>query len=410
LLRPSDWRRPAAVALAGVSISLAALVPAILVATGSSPGSLLERYTLHNVIGAGAAGLVGLLITRRHPGHVVGWLFIAATAASAISLLGGAVGELAIREAVAAGGSLDAPLVALIGTLPRAAYWVSGWTWVFAAVPLFTLVLLYFPNGELPGRRWRVVAAASWSALAILVVGFAVGTTWAYEHASTAEVLAGNYHVGASQAVLTVGFLTLAPAAAGSVASVVVRFRRSVGVERQQIKWLAYGSALAVAVLAASFVDLDVFRVMLVGAVAVVPACAGIAILRYRLYDIDRLVSRSLTYAGMSGILAIIFAGLVVGLQSVLDPFTQGQTLAVAGSTLAVAALFRPLHARIQRTVDARFDRSRVDAERSLGALADRIRSEIDPARIHLALLEAVGTTVRPRSAAVWLDPRRRRS
>jgi hypothetical protein len=146
------------------------------------------------------------------------------------------------------------------------------------------------------------------------------------------------------------------------------------------------------------------------------PIVIGIAILRYRLYEIDRIVSRTIAYTAVTVILAALFAGVILMLQAVLATFTQGQTVAVAASTLAVFVLFQPLRHRIQRAVDLRFDRARYDAERTIRALGGRLRGDIDLVALRAEILDTAGTAVRPTSAAIWLrggairdEPRRLR-
>jgi hypothetical protein len=204
-----------------------------------------------------------------------------------------------------------------------------------------------------------------------------------------------------------VGLILLAVAALLSVAGLVVRFRRSVGVERAQLKWfVAAGAVEVAALLAGAFFTIPspLDNVVVVAVVAsLLPIAAAIAILRYRLYDIDRIVSRSVSYAVVTGLLASLFAALVVAFQAVLARFTQNSSIAVAGSTLVVASAFQPLRVRVQRLVDRRFNRARFDAERVASTFSGRIRDEVEVGTVVRALDDVVVDAVQPSSAAVWI-------
>jgi hypothetical protein len=194
-----------------------------------------------------------------------------------------------------------------------------------------------------------------------------------------------------------------------AVVSLVIRFRRSRGDERQQLKWFACAGAL-LPLLAISDIILlpDVFIDLLFAVLtAFLPVAAGIAILRYRLYDIDALINRTLVYAALTLTLGVAYVGSVLLLQTALRPFTSGSDIAVAVSTLAVVALFQPLRRRIQDWVDRRFYRSRYDAQRTLDEFSSRLREEVDLAQLEGQLVTAVERTIRPTHASLWLRPGR---
>ena len=212
-----------------------------------------------------------------------------------------------------------------------------------------------------------------------------------------------------------VSTLIALPAFVGAFAAVAVRFRRGTSVERQQIKWLlAVALVVAVAfpiafiggVLSANSVVANV--AIYVGFVALValPLAIGVAILRYRLYEIDRLVSRTIGWAVVSAVLAAVFVALVVTLQAVLAPLTKENTLAVAASTLIAFALFQPLRRRVQRAVDRRFDRARYDGQRTADAFAERLRNEVDLGTIRESLTATAAAAVRPTGSTLWLRSR----
>ncbi len=196
-----------------------------------------------------------------------------------------------------------------------------------------------------------------------------------------------------------------------SATSLVLRFRRATGLERQQLKWVASAAGLVGAAFASGpllFWYIDdgaVWEPLLLLAIATIPVSAGIAILRYRLYEIDRIVNRAVVYGAVSALLVGAYFGIVLGLQEVFSSFGGGSDLAIAVSTLAVAALFRPVRARVQRAVDRRFYRRRYDAQRTLEAFSARLRDEIDIAALHGELTAVVRRTLEPERVSLWLRP-----
>jgi hypothetical protein len=195
--------------------------------------------------------------------------------------------------------------------------------------------------------------------------------------------------------------------------AILVRYRRSNGIERAQVKWLAAALIPAALFFPLSWAtdigpdDGGLIDVLSVVTMAFVPLSILVAILRYRLYDIDRLISRTVSWAVITGGLVAVFAGLVIGLQAVLDGVTQGGTVAVAISTLVAFALFQPLRRRVQHAVDRRFDRARYDGERTAEAFAQRLSAEIDLETLAGELRATASATVRPSTATIWLAERR---
>jgi hypothetical protein len=294
------------------------------------------------------------------------------------------------------------------------AAWIAGWLWVPGDVAITTLLLLLFPDGSLLSRRWR---PAAWlSALAIVGLPLARALkpgSVSENHAGLANPYALPGIAGAAVARLEiVFFFAWALAAALSVAALITHLRRSRGVERQQLKWL--GSAMAF--LALAFVaDIPVYVFIgysaaaewIVGVpsigITMLPIAAGIAILRYRLYEIDVLIRRTLVYGALSIVLVATYLALVVVVQAVLRPFTAGSELAVAGSTLATLALVQPIKHRIQAAVDRRFYRARYDASRTLDAFTTRMRDQVDIDAVRGEVLDVVASALRPAHASVWL-------
>jgi hypothetical protein len=213
------------------------------------------------------------------------------------------------------------------------------------------------------------------------------------------------------------GVLRLAYATASSVlfgvilaalVSLVVRFRRATGIERQQVKWFAYGTALLLLLPAAGpvgAVSSTAGNLMTAVIVSALPVTIGIAVLRYRLYDLDRLVNRTVVYGLLTVLLAGVYAGLVFALSQLLNPADQQSALAVAASTLVVAALFQPARRRIQGLVDRRFNRRRYDVARTVAAFSARLRDQIELDTLSTELLAVVDQTMQPTQASLWLRP-----
>jgi hypothetical protein len=242
-------------------------------------------------------------------------------------------------------------------------------------VTAWVVVVLLFPDGRLPGRRWRLALWASLTGAVLLFVGQALS-------AGTGGFSGGRNPLGVDSPLVEVawpvGSALLVTGLVAAVVSSVLRYRRARGVERLQLKWFAYaGLVLALVMpLAVAFWYRSVLVQVLVGvAFNAMPLVIGAAILRYRLYDIDRIVSRTLAWALLTVVLGLGYAGVVLGLSWLLP---RSWSLAVAAATLAVAAVFQPVRRRIQASVDRRFNRRRYDAARTIQAFSDRLREEVD--------------------------------
>lgn len=350
--------------------------------------------------------IVGALIVSRRPRNPIGWIYLVAL--TLISF--GGSGNVSDQYAYYA-------LATRPGSLP-ATEWVV-WAGRVVLIPAFsTLIffsLLLFPDGRLPSSRWRPVAIAAVVAVVALTLQTAftpepvlVATNLPVENPAGIAVLGGLAGLAIPLMLLTVAVL------GASAAAIVVRFRAARGVERQQLKWFAYGAAVipAVAVLALGlpFVApkgipwLDSSNLWPLS-VAGIPIATAIAILRYRLYDIDVLINRTLVYGAMSAVLAATYVVAILTFEALLSAFTAGSELAVALSTLAVVAAFAPVRSAIQRFVDRRFYRARYDAGRTLDAFSVRLRDQVALDSVRATLLDAVGDTVQPASASVWLRP-----
>jgi hypothetical protein len=323
---------------------------------------------------------VGALVASRRPANPIGWIMCGAGLAYAV----GGVSVSYVESTLAAGDD---------DVLRSAADWVSGWVWMLGIGPAVTFLPLLFPNGRLPSERWRPVAWAAAVGLGVMVAGLALPDAW-----KPAEVAAG------------VGGLLIVLSAIASIASLAFRFRRAPHVERSQLKWLTYAAALVgVAVVAGVLAEAtvgtsDEFSNTLVSAsIATLPVCIGIAILRHRLYDIDVVINRTLVYGALTATLAAAYLGIVLLLQLALSPLTEDSGLAIAGSTLAVAALVQPMRARIQRLVDRRFYRRRYDAARTLESFGVRLRDEVELDSLSRELRGVVTDTMQPAHVSLWL-------
>ncbi len=333
-------------------------------------------------LGVLAFAIVGALIVTRHPRHPIGWIYTASGLLIGLAGFSLAYSRLAQQLFLPFAQVADA---------------VFGVTFFAGFLLPITLGLLLFPDGHLVSRGWR-------PAVLITVIGY-VGDVG---HNALAE--RPEYETLHSAAGF--GAVALPAAILASVASLIVRWRRAVGVERQQLKWvgaaaLLLGLDLVAVILLASFGAIPesggVTFVLLASGIALVPVAVGIAILRYRLYDIDLIIRGTLVYAALSAVLLAAYVGGVAVFESLLAPFTAGNGIAVAISTLAVVALFQPVRRRIQSAVDHRFYRAKYDAERTLDAFAGRLRDEVDLDAVRTDLLDAVRATVQPAHASVWL-------
>ena len=343
--------------------------------------------------------VVGAVIVAHRPGNPLGWIF------SAIGLLSSA-GVLAMEYA-------EYALVTRPGSLPGAALaaWFQWW-WLPVLGLILVFTLLLFPTGRLPSARWRPVAALGAFGVAATAVLSAVQPTLRLQN----EAYTIDNPVGITGApdpengALGTALLTLLLVCmVAAVASVVLRFRRSRGVERQQLKWFTFAAALlGASLLLTSFVipDGELNDLVFGLAIAFVPVAAGIAILRHRLYDIDRLLNRTLVYGLLTALLGAVYAGVVLGLGQLFGGVGERTpSWVVAGATLAVAALFQPARRRVQAVVDRRFNRRRYDATLTVEAFSARLRDQIDLDTLSAELLAGVDQTVEPTTVSLWLRP-----
>jgi hypothetical protein len=355
---------------------------------------LLDARGVPYVLAILSAATVGAVLASRRPGHPVGWLLLA---------LGLAVAVTGFAEGYARYGVLARP-----GGLPAAGY-VAQYSpaAILSALASIGLVLLLTPTGSLPTPRWRSWARLTAAPPVVFVGAMLLLAAPPVRQVHEVDDPRGLHALGGAGQVANwvsaVSVITVLVA----VGSLVGRFRRAHGLERQQLRWVALAtgavSPAVVAVLAAMAAgSVALFAWALGVCVAVLPLAIGAAVLRYRLYDLDRIISRTLAYGLLTVLLGGGYAGVVLGLSQLLG---RDSPLVVAGATLAVAAAFQPARRRIQAVVDRRFNRRRYNAARTIAAFSARLRQQVDLDTLTAELLGVVEQTMQPASASLWLRP-----
>jgi len=340
---------------------------------------------------------LAVLIIARHPQHMVGWLFVMVGFFSALAELVSGLAQLApyLRSGL---------MVGLIA-------WVGHLVWIPAFMIPITLVLLFFPDGRLPSRRWWPIAAATLAGIA----GYAASLgfhPWPWEGQAIADPynpfgIAGSERFFDGLSVVSLIFFGIG--GIGCLAAVVVRFRRSQGIERIQMKWLVYAAVGGVPPLFLFLGNYEnpIFRTLFLSLPTLFAGAIGLAILRHRLFDIDLIIRRTLLYGVLTALLAVVYFGSVIVLEGLLRGVTGGGSpLVIVLSTLIIAALFGPLRARVQRVIDRRFYRRKYDAARTLAAFGASARDETDLERLRERLLAVVDETMQPEQAGLWLAAR----
>jgi hypothetical protein len=389
--RPDARLRAAALTVACLSGGLALIAFAfgllnLDMAASLGTAAVHPTYTMTFIV-----TLVGLLIAWRHPAHLVAWTFLATGMSAEI---------LSVFWSYGFYGTVTDP-----GSLPGASIlsWVATWGFVIPASGLFFAPLV-FPNGRLIARRWWFVVWLIVAGMGLIGAAYALGRESQNLFPPGPVIAAQDLEglVGAGGGLLSAGIF-------GAGASLIVRYRRARADERLQLKWVVYaGCAALVMMLVAVFFFTQpepvrsLFRPLTLSPL-LIPIAATIAILRYRLYDIDVLINRTIVYGAVSATLAASFFTAVVLLQAPLRPLTGGSEVAIALSTLLVLALFQPIRRRAQDAVNRRFYRAGYDATRTIDAFSARLRGDIELDSVRADLITVIHETIHPAHASVWL-------
>jgi MFS family permease len=380
------------------------------VLTWNDPKVHADVFTLANGLTSAlfpiAYGVVGALILSRAARNRIGWLLM--TIALAIALLG----ALQSYYAQTTNGAAELTALKIL------VIWLSGWGWWLLIGPLLLLLLL-FPTGRLLSPRWRWVVG-----MIVLLCGFWIVFITAspeWQDPTTGQTFPNPLGLNVIPADLTFDtiqvpwMIALVSAVGLCVLSVVVRYRRSGIIEREQLKWFLYACAIFIATYAfAGFFflgeDPPAWNGLIFNAILMfLPASIGIAILRYHLFDIDIIIRRTVTYSILTALLALIYFGGVVLAQQLTRSITASSDLAIAVSTLVIAALFFPLRRRVRNAIDKRFYRRKYDAARTLAAFSATVRDEVELEKLTAELLNVVQETMQPASVSLWLNTERGR-
>jgi len=384
-----------------LSVALTTSSLVLLVLIRSHPGIHVFDFWLGNSLVVIDA-TVGAIVASRRPENPVGWLLCLSGFATSTSTF---ASQYAIYALLAQPNSLPAG---------EAMAWIAAWMLpIMNGVQVFYLLL--FPTGRLPSRRWRWLA---WLTVAYILVGVTTAAFSWGAHLGSLGPIRNPLGIEGLTPIYKAVLYTMSPALLiAAVFSLAVRLRRAVGVERQQLKWLAYaaGGLAIVSILLIISIAIDtpgwyewVANAIIVTVTPGIPIAIGIAIIRYRLYDIDLLINRTLVYGSLTVTLVALYFGGIVVLQRVFVVLTgQQSTLAVVASTLLIAALFTPLRRRIQSFIDRRFYRGKYDARKTLEGFSARLREETDLDALSDDLVEVVTETMQPEHISLWLRPER---
>jgi hypothetical protein len=380
----------------GVVGACAAMTLASLILVGPLPGGAnlpgALSILVYRLNPLGLAPL-GALVASRRPAHPIGWLMLGSATGLALEALSQSYANYGLEAAHPLTGA-------------DWAAWIQSWVWTVSFICLFATLLL-FPTGTLISRRWRAGAFAAVIGGVVLTAGlaFVPGPMADYANLENPVGLRGPAGDALALVVPFPLLLVLPVLLVASASSVLIRFWRSRGLERQQLKWLGFSIALVALALPLSISGWLGSWGDLIGnlTLACIPISIATAVLRYRLYEIDRIINRTLVYGLLTLGLGATYWGSVALLQQALRPFTQGSDLAIVASTLAVAALFQPLRKRIQDVVDRRFYLRRYDAARTLEAFSAHLREEVDLDNLSAELTRVVRQTIEPTRVDVWL-------
>jgi hypothetical protein len=387
-------QRVASAAAVGLGCLITLIIVATVLLAGLTRQGPLATAGIGLLLGVPFGG-VGVIVARRQPRNPIGWLSLAFAACFLLSDYAGGYLETAYR---------------LGRHLPLAPVMLFAQPLWAPALALLPLMILLFPDGRLPSPRWRWAVAAYAVLCAVFPLVGAIRAVSAIGghriRVDTSGDLIASHSASPPGWLTGLGLVLIVLLALSFVGRQAVSWRRSSADRRQQLKWLVAGGATSVASVALSAaignapgIGHLVSNILVAGLVAI-PVCIGVGILRYRLYDIDRIISRTLAYTVVTGLLVGVYAGLVLLATRVL-PFSG--SVAVAGSTLAAAALFNPLRRRVQRVVDRRFNRARYNADQMLAAFSARLTGAVDLDAVRTDLVGTVRRALEPAHASVWI-------
>ena len=366
-----------------------------------SRAGLLGDNSLENavlLVGFSAFAVVGAILVAKRPTNAIGWIM----AAVALMLSTFLAGDSYTAYVMVTRGQPDA--LAVVGA------WTGSWYWYALLALVLVYLPLLFPDGRLPSRRWLPVAVlAGVGALGVVVLA-ALADTLPVNEASGYEIdnPIGIEGLGYVEDLPVFGVLgvILGVVVIGAAASVVVRFRRSRGVERQQMKWFVYAVAPVLVMPIEDYLPGIISSVALAAVLIGLPTAIGIAVLKYRLYEIDILINRTLVYGSLTAMLVALYFGGIVVLQRVFVALTgETSTLAVVTSTLVIAALFNPLRRRIQGFIDRRFYRRKYDARKTLEDFSAKLRDETDLDALNAEMVGVIEETMQPAHVSLWMRP-----
>jgi hypothetical protein len=388
--RVAVWLSRILLAFSTACITFAAIVA--ISAGGSSTDDVL--WVALRVVAAFSFSFMGAVVGSRHPSNAVGWVF----------LLMGVNLSLDGATSAYAATVLGHPAQLPWGTI---AAWYASWSWFLFVMPALVVLPLLYPTGRPLSRRWDVVLRIAIAAIGAGIVGRALEPGPLNVPGYEDNPLAAAWVP--AELIFGVAMSTVLLCMVAATISLIVRFRRSRGIERQQLMSFFFVAALLPLPIGPALLGFVPAQTVAILLIALLPLATGFAILRQGLYDIDVLVRRTLVYGGASAVLAVLYFGAVALLHFLLAPLTAGSELAVAMSTLVVAAAFQRVRHRIQLAVDRRFYRERYNAGQTIDRFGEHLRDQIDLPTLESLLLAAVRDTVRPTQAGLWLRSRVRR-